>query len=105
MYAAICHIIIYVGELTVLLRSQLANCTGVGGRPTSVALWKPVIRYRSEYLMACIRWRRAMPGDVHIASLFIHPWVALFMILVEFYWKNAMGSMENGLGQMPWAPW
>jgi hypothetical protein len=43
--------------------------------------------------------------DVHIIVLFVEPWGAHLMSLGVFYWKNVMGVMEDGFGNMPWDPW
>ena len=40
--------------------------------------------------------------NVHITGLFVDPWGAHFMYLLD---KNVMGCMENGLDKNPWAPW
>ena len=36
---------------------------------------------------------------MHIACLFVTPWVTHLMILDEINWKNAMGSMRMALEQ------
>ena len=36
-------------------------------------------------------------GDVHIAGLFVTPWVTHLIIFGAFSWKNAMGSMRMAL--------